>query len=180
LVRVLLLLAALLLALPASAAMPDLGDRAPRFALRDLDGERVRFPADAGSRPVALLFWATWCPYCKALMPRLAQLHTPDGESLRVYAVNFAEEGEQRETLRQMDLPFVMLPQGDSVAASYDVQQVPALFLVRDGRVLHRLELPPADHPAMRAAKGKAQATLLADWWSEGLREALVKTSDGD
>lgn len=179
-VRTLLLLATLLLALPASAAMPEIGDRAPRFALRDLDGERVRFPADAGSRPVALLFWASWCPYCKALMPRLAKLRTPDGQPLLVYAVNFAEQGEQDETLRQMNLPFLMLPHGDSVAESYDIQRVPALFLIKDGRVFHRLELPPADHPAMRASKGKAQAALLADWWSESLGEALDSLAAGD
>lgn len=179
-VRSLLLLATLLLALPASAAMPDIGDRAPRFALRDLDGKRVRFPADAGSRPVALLFWATWCPYCKALMPRLAQLRAPDGQPLTVYAVNFAEQGDHSETLRQMDLPFVMLLHGDSVAESYAVQRVPALFLVKDGRVLYRLELPPADHPAMRAGKGKAQAALLADWWSESLGKALDTSAAGD
>jgi thiol-disulfide isomerase/thioredoxin len=175
-----LLFAALLLALPAFAAMPDIGERAPRFALRDLDGERVRFPADAGSRHVALLFWASWCSYCKALMPRLAQLRTPDGELLVVYAVNFGEEGDQLETLRQLDLPFVVLPQGDSVAQSYDVQRVPAVFLVKEGRVLHRLELPPADHPAVRAAKGKKQAALLADWWSQGLRKALENTAAGE
>ncbi len=173
--RILLLALTLLLAapLPLAAAMPEVGERAPKFALRDVDGERVRFPADAGARPVVVLFWASWCPYCKALMPHLADLKTEQGDALDVYAVNFGEQGDQREALRGMDFPFVMLPRGDGVATRYAVQRVPAMFLVYQGRVVHRLEHPPADHPARSAGKGHEQATMLAEWWTEGLREAL-------
>jgi cytochrome c biogenesis protein CcmG, thiol:disulfide interchange protein DsbE len=179
-VRALPLALTLLLVAPAWAAMPEVGERAPRFALRDIDGERVRFPADAGSRPVVVLFWASWCPYCKALMPHLAALKTHHGEALDVYAVNFGEQGDQRQALRAMGLPFVMLPRGDGVAARYAVQRVPALFLVHQGRVVHRLEHPPVGHPARGAGKGRRQAAMLAEWWTAGLREALERLPSPD
>lgn len=178
--RILTLTLALLLAAPLWAAMPAVGERAPKFALRDVDGERARFPADAGARPVVVLFWASWCSYCKALLPHVAELKTHHGDALEVYAVNFGEQGDQREALRAMDFPFVMLPRGDSVATRYAVQRVPAMFLVHQGRIVHRLEHPPADHPARSAGQGRNQAAMLSEWWTAGLREALERLQSPD
>ncbi|HEX9738536.1 MAG TPA: TlpA disulfide reductase family protein, partial [Candidatus Limnocylindria bacterium] len=49
------------------------GDRAPDFALADLDGEPVRL-ADYVGRPVIVNFWASWClPACAEEFPILAE-----------------------------------------------------------------------------------------------------------
>lgn len=157
------------------AATPEVGDNAPAWNLRNLDGERVRFPRDVGERPALLVFWATWCPYCKALMPRLATLKADHAElGLEVYAIAFGESGDPSAAMHAMGLPLVIFPKGDAVARRYAISRVPAVFLVRDGVITYRLEYPPPEHPASKARHGKEQAALLGEWWEARIREALA------
>jgi len=154
--------------------MPEVGDMAPSWQLESTDGERVRFPAVSEDRPIFVLFWATWCPYCKALMPRLAGLKKEfAAHDLEVYAIDIAEQGDPVPEIRARDLPLVVLLNGDGVAERYGVEMLPALFLVRDGRVLYRLDYPPPGHPSQQVEAPARQAPLLAPWWEERLREVL-------
>jgi cytochrome c biogenesis protein CcmG/thiol:disulfide interchange protein DsbE len=51
------------------------GSRAPGAAVQDLDGNPVDLAQFLGAKPVVLEFWATWCPRCAALMPRIEAAH---------------------------------------------------------------------------------------------------------
>lgn len=46
------------------------GDAMPSFAVTTLDGEKIN-PADSKGKVVYVNFWATWCPPCRAEMPRM-------------------------------------------------------------------------------------------------------------
>lgn len=179
-----MLLALLLVTPPAARAdLLSVADRAPGFTARILDGERLRFPRDLHDRPVLVLFWATWCPYCKALMPRLARLQEEFADSgLEVLALNMAEPGDPATEIRARGLPFLFVPAGDDAAARYRVQMLPGLFLVVDGRIRYVLDYPPEDHPSQRLAHGPGQAANLAAWWEERIRgvlQAEFRTSTG-
>jgi thiol-disulfide isomerase/thioredoxin len=60
---------------PALRAQDDVGLRigsaAPAAAVQDLDGHPADLAQLVGKRPVLLEFWATWCPVCAALMPKI-------------------------------------------------------------------------------------------------------------
>jgi len=73
--------AALMLARPAPARAQDddvglpVGSVAPAAAVQDLDGHPVDLWSLVGKKPVVIEFWATWCPICAALMPRVLAAH---------------------------------------------------------------------------------------------------------
>lgn len=169
------LAAALALAASGAAAQPGPGDAAPRWTLPDLDGRSIEFPEVSTGRPVILMFWGTWCPYCKALMPRLAALKAEFADAgLEVYMVDFAERSDPTPAIREMDMPFVFVSRGGRVARRYRVNMVPALFVVEDGNIVYSLDYPPDDHPSQQVGSGASQAALLAPWWEERIRAALL------
>ena len=88
-------LAALLIALSPSAHAVQPGDMAPEWELTDGDGRDIVFPAHAEGAPSVLFFWATWCPYCHAVMPYLQQIQDDYADArVRIYAIDFKDYGE--------------------------------------------------------------------------------------
>lgn len=116
---------------------PDLPERAPAFALTDLDGGTVRLEALRG-RPVVLNFWATWCPPCRVEIPAFSRLaaRRPD-----VAVLGIAADGTP-ETLRaaaaELGATYPILQGTPAVFAAYGVTTYPTtVVLDADGRVVH-------------------------------------------
>src|ERR1043165_2463448 len=49
------------------------GTRAPDFEAEDFNGKRIRL-SDYRGKVVALVFWASWCPPCRAMIPHEREL----------------------------------------------------------------------------------------------------------
>ncbi len=115
-----------LIAVPSFAA-----DRAPAWEGIGADGNAVRFDPVHRTKPAVFLFWATWCPYCEALMPNLQKLYDDAGKSrLDVYAIDIKEDGDPIKTLKDRKQTFTLVLEGDSIAEQYHVKGTPGLFLV--------------------------------------------------
>lgn len=133
--RSFLLVVALLLVAPASAQ-----ERAIAWQGRGADGQTLSFDPDHLQRPAILLFWATWCPYCKALMPHLQAVHDTAGKQhLDVYAIDIKDDGDPVAELRERGQSFTLVRDGDPIADQYGVKGTPSLLLVdRDGNVIYK------------------------------------------
>ena len=133
--RALLFVVALLLAGSVSAQ-----ERALPWQGPGADGKTIRFDPDHLQRPAILLFWATWCPYCKALMPHLQKVYDEAGKhKLDVYAIDIKEDGDPVAELRERHQTFTLVRDGDPIADQYGVKGTPALLLVdRKGEVIYR------------------------------------------
>src|SRR5207245_4206477 len=73
------------------------GDHAPDFELRSLDGGRVSL-SELRGKPVLLNFWATWCAPCRVEMPWLVELHEKyRAQGLQIIGVSLDDSGSTQE-----------------------------------------------------------------------------------
>ena len=87
------MLGVLAFALSASAAAVEQGDVAPPWKARDFAGQLVEFPAVTAGKPTVVVFWATWCPYCRAFMPYLKGIQNDyAAQGVKIIAINAKED----------------------------------------------------------------------------------------
>jgi len=149
---------------------------APDWSLQSAQGKTVRLSEEVQKQPTIVLFWATWCPYCKALMPHLQSMRLEYGERIKILAVNFRENGDPVGFIRKAGFDFTVLPEGDEVAAAYDVYTTPGVVIVDRHRVIRfdLRSLPPqqplsGDEPANHSRK----AAYRAPYWAAEIRKSL-------
>ena len=133
--RMIGLLALFLFAVPALAQ-----ERAIAWEGIGANGQTLRFDPDHLKRPAVLLFWATWCPYCKALMPHVQKVYDEAGKAnLDVYAIDIKDDGDPVAELRERGQTFTLVRDGDLIADQYGVKGTPSLLLVdARGNVIYR------------------------------------------
>jgi thiol-disulfide isomerase/thioredoxin len=106
-------------------------DRATPWEGKGINGKNISFDPQHLQRPAILLFWATWCPYCEALMPYLQKVYDAAGkDKLDVYAIDIKDDGDPVATLHDRKLTFTLVRNGDAIADLYGVKGTPGLFLV--------------------------------------------------
>lgn len=159
-------LTAAALAAATSVHAVEQGDRAPAWMRTDFDDRPVMFPGVLGGRPAVVVFWATWCPYCKALMPYLEGIQADYAEAgVKIIAINAKEDGKEDPSayVRSLGFPLIAVQDGDAIASAYDVEYLPGLMIVGgDGVVAWRRAW--TDLPAGRQ---------VAELWASQIREQL-------
>jgi thiol-disulfide isomerase/thioredoxin len=163
--RVLLLCFSMLLSSTALAAAD--AARALPWEGKGADGTVIRFDPDHLQRPAVLLFWATWCPYCKALMPHVQAVYSAAGKAnLDVYAIDIKDDGDPVAELRERGQTFTLVRDGDAIADQYGIKGTPGLLLVdRSGTIVYRRvggDAPDAVEAALRERLGVPAAAMPA------------------
>lgn len=166
----------IVLAAPAALAAEPRRDfePAPPVRLADSLGQEVDLPR-AHEGVDVYLFWATWCPYCKALMPHLESLRLEFEGRVTVFALNFREDGDPMAFLEDNGLGFVLLPEADAVATAYGMRSTPGLVLV-DGRGRIRFNLYDIvfeDPPDFEQLGHRVRAAHRAPFWAARIRQAV-------
>jgi thiol-disulfide isomerase/thioredoxin len=97
--------AALTVATPARAQDVglDIGATPAPVTLEDLDGNPVDLGQWLGTKPVVFEFWATWCPLCEALEPRLEAVKRQHGDDIEVVFIAVAVNQNQRRIKRHLE-----------------------------------------------------------------------------
>ena len=173
--RKFLIAGALILAL-SSSALADDDPIAPNWSLNTADDQVVKLDDVVPQQTTVLLFWATWCPYCKALMPHLQSIRLEYGEDIRILAINIFEDGDPIGFIQKAGYDFTLLLDGDKVAETYGVTGTPAVFVVDserrirfDLRKLPRLEPSDTGEPAGHGRK----AAYRAPFWAAEIRKSI-------
>jgi len=147
---------------------------APPFSIETADGESLDLPAEQQAVGI-YLFWASWCPYCRALMPHLQSLEDEYGDEITIYALNFRDQKDPVAYLDEHGFDFVLLPQADDVAESWGVQGTPGLFIVdREGRIRFNLyDVLASNPPGFESLNHTQRAQRRAPFWAARIRESL-------
>lgn len=150
----------------ASAVEP--GEPGPAFEGVDLDGNPVSYPEMLDGKPTVVVFWATWCPYCKAFMPHLEPIQEEFGEdSFNILTINAKERGagDPAEYIDSLGFPVMAVAEGDAIAEEWGVHYIPGLIIVEgDGTVYWQRE--STELPAGRK---------VAEFWESQVREQLAQ-----
>jgi thiol-disulfide isomerase/thioredoxin len=99
-----------------------IGRTPPAVTLEDLQGRAVDLAALIGSKPALIEFWATWCPRCRELEPRLRAAHARYGARVQFVAVAVAVNETADAVRRHLasdstPYPFVWDGNGNAVRA---------------------------------------------------------------
>jgi thiol-disulfide isomerase/thioredoxin len=89
-----------------------LGAKPAAVTLQDLDGNPVVLGTEFGKQPVLVEFWATWCPRCAALLPKLEAAHARYGDRVKFVAVAVAVSQNPaiiKRHLARHPMPFAVL-----------------------------------------------------------------------
>ena len=161
-----LILLAILVSGSAVAPAVELGETAPIWTGTNFSGDEVAFPSVIDGKPTVMIFFATWCPYCKAFMPYLGQIQKDYGEDkIYILAINAMERGagDPAEYVAMLGFRVIGVADGDGIAEKYSVKYIPGLMIV-DGNGNIAWKRASTDLPA-----GKTVAEL----WDEQVREQL-------
>jgi thiol-disulfide isomerase/thioredoxin len=97
--------------------------------------------------PTILVFWETWCPHCRREVPKLQKVYDDySGQGLQVLGVSQLSRGGTQEKmmsfLEENELRFPMAKDNGSLSAHFGVAGIPAVAVVKEGKVVWR------GHPA--------------------------------
>src|SRR5213594_1362506 len=137
----------LLLLTPALLRAQDLigiplGETPPAVTLENLDGDSVALSQWIGKKPVIVEFWATWCPICAELLPRMEAARQKYGDRAEFLVVAVAvnqSKNTVRRHLEQHPMPFTFL--WDANGAAVRAFQAPSTSYIAvldaKGRVVY-------------------------------------------
>jgi peroxiredoxin len=151
------------------------GQPAPVFTLRSLDGKSIDLAELYGKRPVYLKLWATYCIPCRVQMPGLRKIFASHGDEMTVIAVNAGvgdDIGKVKQFAQANDLKMPVAIDDGRLGAWVGMDATPVhLVIGRDGRVLFaghqdgpKLDAAIEQALASKAVPGDAATDKLADF----------------
>lgn len=154
----------LLLLLPALLRAQEVigipvGETPPPVTLESLTGDSVALSRWVGKKPVIVEFWATWCPICAALLPRMEAAQKQYGDRVAFLVVAVAVNQSMstvRRHLERVPMPFTFLWDGN-------------------GAAVRAFQAPSTSYIAVLDAKGKVVYTGVGE--DQDIDAAIAKAA---
>ena len=95
------------------------GESPPAVTIENLNGDSVALSQWIGKKPVIIEFWATWCPICAELLPRMEAAQRKFGDRVEFLVVAVAVNQSKNTVRRHLErhpMPFTFLWDGNGAA----------------------------------------------------------------
>jgi len=95
------------------------GESPPAVTIENLNGDSVALSRWIGKKPVIVEFWATWCPICAELLPRMEAAQRKFGDRVEFLIVAVAVNQSKNTVRRHLErhpMPFTFLWDGNGAA----------------------------------------------------------------
>ena len=151
------LLALLFFALNANAGAEEktVAPQAPAWQLKTQSGDIISSTQFDG-QGIILHFWATWCPYCKVLQPKLVELEKKyQQQGVKVVAISIHEDDDAlpQDELTARGYSFPAAVNGDEVATLYGVKGTPTTFFInKKNQVIFKYTSSDTSDPRLELA----------------------------
>lgn len=129
-----------------------------------------------------LVFWATWCPYCKALLPHIQSIADEYSDQVSIAALNFREDADPAAYFAERGYTLALYPDGDKIAASFGIRATPGVLVFDGGGeiVFNLYHYMPVAKQRLKAEGEKLanwqKAARLTPLWAAELRRKLDAT----
>jgi len=109
----------------------ELGDAAPDFTLKDINGSAVTL-SDYEGKVIILDFFASWCPPCREEIPGFIALNKELKESgFAVIGVSMVSSRESREFANKMGIDYPVLVDDGSASRLYGpIRSIPMTYII--------------------------------------------------
>lgn len=128
---------------------------APPWQLTTQSGENISL-SDYQGKPVILHFWATWCPYCKKLQPKLVELEKKyQNSGIKIVSISFNEDDDAtpQDEIKKRGYNFITAVKGESVVKMYGVRGTPTTFFInRQGKAIYKSTSSDVNNPKLELA----------------------------
>ena len=153
-------------------------EMAPELTVHDAEGQRIELPRQHEGADV-YLFWASWCNFCKIMMPQIDKVSSGYGDDVTVLAFQIRDEevADPEAFVNQLGYNFEVLPAADEAMEPFGVVGTAGLFVVDgEGRISNNLVLDlinkfPEDFESM-----DSEAKTV--WVEENTRKLLEQALD--
>jgi len=150
-----LLLAFSLFSINAHAEATAIAPQAPAWQLKTQSGDLLSSTQLDGQATI-LHFWATWCPYCKKLQPKLVELEKKyQQQGVKIVAISFNEDDDAlpQDELASRGYSFPTAVNGEEVAMLYGVKGTPTTFFInKENQVVFKYTSSDISDPRLELA----------------------------
>ncbi|MBH0157148.1 MAG: thiol-disulfide oxidoreductase ResA [Bacillota bacterium] len=122
-------------------SLVQVGDQAPNFVLKDLNGKSVKL-SDYRGKGVFLNFWGTWCKPCEREMPYMErQYQKYKDQGVEILAVNIAESNVSvKNFVDRYHLSFpIPMDKDREVTKAFGIGPIPTTVLIdKNGKIVKK------------------------------------------
>ncbi|MBI1732836.1 MAG: TlpA family protein disulfide reductase [Gammaproteobacteria bacterium] len=154
---------ALLFSFPLTGSAAGVGDTGPDWTLHAPSGQQINFYADSKDKVSVILFWATWCPYCRTLMPHIQTVADEfKDQPVRFYALDVWEDSDPVAHMKKHGFTFTLLLNAEPAADAWGVLGTPGLFVVDESHTIRYQRVSGEDDLDVEIALRETIAAALA------------------